>query len=89
MDWSQSELARQTKLTSAAINAIEQGNRQLSLLTLQKLSRLFNITIDELVNEPPRKISDRDAFFLKFNVFEKLTKKDQELLLMLAKKLHK
>jgi transcriptional regulator with XRE-family HTH domain len=88
--WSQSELARQSAVTSAAISQIEKGNRIPSLTVLKKLAIALNVNLlafsSEIVN---CKESDEKLFFRKFGIINKLKPKDQKLILDISSRLLK
>lgn len=86
LGWSQSELARQTNVTSAAISLIEGGNRIPSLRVIQKLAKILNLSIKELSNTPSS-LTKEKYFYIKFAILRKLKKCDQELILAIAKRM--
>lgn len=50
-DWSQAELAAQLDVSRQAINAIETGKHDPSLPLAFRISRLFNMPIEELFDD--------------------------------------
>ena len=46
----QKKLAEQVNLRETMISEVECGRKQLSILSLKKIAKVFNCTIDELVN---------------------------------------
>lgn len=51
-NWSQQAVARQLYLTPAAYCHYEKGRIEPSLSTLRRLSSIYGVTLDELVNTP-------------------------------------
>ncbi|HSW94277.1 MAG TPA: helix-turn-helix transcriptional regulator [Gammaproteobacteria bacterium] len=89
--WSQSELARQAGITSAAISQIEKGDRLPSLIVCQKLAEAFNVSVAELTGDvllSSAEINDEaHVFFRKFGDINNLTKADQEILHIIINRL--
>lgn len=89
--WSQSELARQTGVTSAAISQIEKGDRMPSLIVLRKLSDAFNVPLTEFTNDSPTLSAEvnkeAQVFFRKFGDIKNLSDADQEMIQSLVKRL--
>lgn len=80
--WSQSELGRNSGLTSQCINTIEKKKNLPSQLSLQKIADAFNLSISELndyKNIQPKK-NKLKYFFTQFRDISKLNKKDQEFI---------
>lgn len=82
--WSQSELARQARITSAAVSLIEKGNRMPSLIVIRKIAEALNVSVAELTgDELPSSVElndDAQAFFRKYGDIKNLSKKDQEMI---------
>lgn len=82
--WSQSELARQAGITSAAISQIEKGDRLPSLMVCRKLADAFNVSVAELTGDTSlssEEINNQaQVFFRKFGDISKLSPSDQEIL---------
>jgi DNA-binding XRE family transcriptional regulator len=76
--WSQSELARQLKVTPACINSLELGGRDPSLFLCQKLTLLFNISMD-IFSIDNYFIPKVDAFYAKWRGLEILSENQQYL----------
>lgn len=92
--WSQSELARQSGVTSAAISIIEKGKRNATLEVLKKLSKSLNVSLTDLAIEIPKDINkekyDEDVLFCReFSVLKKLNSSDKEIVKNLANRLFK
>ena len=86
--WSQSELARKCRVSSAAISQIEKGNRVPMLWLLRRLALAFNISLLELIGDAesltPTEVS---LFYLKFGALSRLSEQDQSLMLTLIDRL--
>jgi XRE family transcriptional regulator, regulator of sulfur utilization len=82
--WSQSELARNADVTSAAISQIEKGDRMPSLVVIRKLADALRVSVNELTgdNAPSSNEinSEAQAFFRKFGDIEELSAHDQKLI---------
>ncbi|WP_296676258.1 helix-turn-helix transcriptional regulator [Novosphingobium sp.] len=50
-DWSQADLAAQLDVSRQAVNAIETGKHDPSLPLAFRISRLFNLPIEEIFND--------------------------------------
>lgn len=85
--WSQSELARQARVTSAAISQIEKGDRMPSLIVMRKLADALNVSISELGGEKATSNEDTQIFFRKFGDVKNLNKKDQKIIQSIVKRL--
>ena len=48
---SQEKLAHLSSLDRTYMQSIEKGERNISIITIEKISKAFNITIDELVKD--------------------------------------
>lgn len=90
VDWSQSELARQAGVTSAAISQIEKGDRMPSLVVLRKLADALNVSTSELTGDSEsRPVADEEAqvFFRKFGDIKHLSEADQKMIRSIIKRL--
>ena len=87
--WSQAELARKANITPSAVNMIEAGRRNPSLIVVRKLSDALKVSIPEITGEPTQetRVEVSQAFFRKYSVLDELDKSDQELILTMAEKL--
>lgn len=89
--WSQSELARQAEVTSAAISQIEKGDRMPSLIVIRKLADALNVSVSELTGDSPissKSINEEaQVFFRKFGSIKKLSEEDQRLILLIVNRL--
>lgn len=89
--WSQSELARQTRLSSAAISMIEkgEGGRKPSIVALTKIAKALNVSLLTIIGgntiEENNKIAQE--FFTKFADIRSLNDADQNLILTIIKRL--
>lgn len=52
--WSQAELAGRLDVSRQAVNAIETGKHDPSLSLAFRISRLFDLTVEQVFNDPPR-----------------------------------
>ena len=88
-DWSQSELARQSGVTSAAISKIEQGGRIPSLTVTRKIADALKVSISELTGDEvaPLEKANEEAhtFFRKYGDLKDLKEHDQKLILGIIK----
>lgn len=57
---SQSELARQTGETQATISRLANGNQLPNVAILSRIADVFDVTIDRMIAEPEKNISDSD-----------------------------
>lgn len=87
--WSQSRLAKEANITPAAICMIEKGDRDPTTSTISKISNALKVDIQNIVDD--RQWNDKKVvmFYRKFNVIDKLSEGDQELLLRIAMRLKK
>jgi transcriptional regulator with XRE-family HTH domain len=88
--WSQSELARRTggNVTSAAISQIESSGREPTLTTLNSLACALNVPILTFLDGYKIDEKEQAKFFRKFKYLNKLSARDQELILKLAHRLN-
>ncbi|MEM6266908.1 MAG: helix-turn-helix transcriptional regulator [Pseudomonadota bacterium] len=54
-DWSQAELAGRLEVSRQAVNAIETGKHDPSLLLAFRISRLFGLAIEEIFDDEARR----------------------------------
>ena len=84
VNWSQSELARQVGVTSAAISQIEKGDRIPSLVVTRKLASALKVTVNELTgDEGPSSNeinSDAQVFFREYGDIADLSEHDRRLI---------
>lgn len=88
--WTQSELARRSGITSAAISQIEKGNRWPSLEVIIKLRNALNVSILEFIEEPPYSQTQREleTFYRKYqDIRNALSKADENLILKIIERL--
>ncbi len=85
--WTQTDLAKKTGLTSAAISLLEKEKRSPNLETLLKLANAFGISVFNLVFEGNNKSTKELVFYAKFGSIDLLSKDDQILVLSLANRL--
>lgn len=80
-NWSQSELAKRSGVTSSAISMIENGLRQPSLIVIRKISDAFRLSVSELTGEKPlQEKNEAQVFFRKFEDLDKLPESDQKII---------
>lgn len=48
-EWSKTKLGKESELTSMGIHYVERGDRLPALLTALKLSKTFEITVEQLI----------------------------------------
>lgn len=88
VSWSQSELARKSGVTSAAISQIEKGNRMPSLIVIRKLAESLNVPVSELTGDSTLSSSDEaQIFFRKFGDIKNLSEADQQMIQSIVKRL--
>jgi transcriptional regulator with XRE-family HTH domain len=85
--WSQSELARRIGISGAAISEIEKGGRMPTVDVLQKLGKIFRLSLSDMVDEKVIVAKKVHAFYAKFGMFEELSRSDQGLVLELIERL--
>lgn len=82
--WSQSELARQAGVTSAAISQLEKGDRVPSLVVSRKLASALKVSVNELTGDDAPSTEEintkAQVFFREFGDISKLTENDQQLI---------
>ena len=80
--WSQAELARNAKITPAAINQFEKGSRKPNMPILRKLAKVLDVSIDYLAGESDQenevKIQKEWQEF--YRGLNELTNKDRKIL---------
>jgi transcriptional regulator with XRE-family HTH domain len=90
-NWSQSELARQSGVTSAAISQLEKGDRIPSLVVSRKLAEALRVSVNELTGDDgPSSSEINDAaqvFFREYGDISNLSKQDQEMIKVLVKRM--
>lgn len=89
---SQSELARKSDLTSAAISQIESGNRVPAFTSLLKIAQILNLgSLDcflPIFSQLPRADEmQKNTFYIKYGAILRLSKKDQDLVIKLIDRL--
>jgi len=89
ISWSQSELARQSGVTSAAISKIEGGGRIPSMTVTRKIADALKVSIAELTGDDVPQAAEvnkeAQAFFRKYGDLEGLQEPDQKLILEIIK----
>ena len=85
--WSQSYLAKEAGITSAAISMIEKGGREPTLSLLQKIANALGVSITCFLNLENIKENNEKLFFREFKILDKLSVKDKQLILDIAKRL--
>ena len=87
----QASLAKEAKISPAAVSLIEKGERVPSLLVTRKLSTALKSSIGELTGNEDKTSQDIDleaqAFFRNFGDIADLEEADQEIVRNLAKQL--
>src|SRR5476651_2157346 len=82
--WSQSELARKAKITSAAISIIEKGDRIPTHDVCGKIAKAFNVSTAEITGEVSLSSEDineeAQVFFRQYGDINKLSEIDRKLL---------
>jgi len=86
---SQSELGRLSGLTAAAICQLEKEDRDPMLSTIQKISIALNRDIEDFFSTPSKTSKLSSKFYSKFGVLNRLSDKDQKLILQLANSFEK
>lgn len=90
-NWSQSELARQAGVTSAAISQLEKGDRTPSLIVSRKLAAALKVSVNELTGEDVPSSSEINStaqvFFREYGDISNLSKQDQEIIKGLVKRM--
>lgn len=89
--WSQSDLARQSGVTNAAISQIEKGNRIPSLLVTRKIALALSVSVAVLAGETllsDKEINEKtQTFFRKFGGLNELSESDQEIIKLLISRM--
>lgn len=78
----QKQVAAELNIGTTNYNKLENGNREPSVKELQKLSVLFDMTVDQILNfegELPKEISLEDKTEMEqFKLFQKLEEEDKQ-----------
>lgn len=89
--FTQADLAREAKVSAAAVSLIEKGERTPSLIVTRKLSTALKVSIGELTGKEEKTSQDIDieaqVFFRNFADIADLEEKDQEIIKNLARQL--
>lgn len=89
--FTQAELAKEAKISPAAVSLIEKGERTPSLIVSRKLSNTLKVSMGELTGSDDKTSQDIDleaqAFFRNFGDIADLEEADQEIVKNLAKQL--
>jgi len=83
--FSQEEVAEFVGVSRSSISLIENGQRGIDTLELQRLAKLYECSIDELVNEGPPQRVDSNAVALVARAAARLSQDDQEEVLRFAR----
>ena len=91
---SQSELARRCELSSAMISSLESKKKFPSLETALKICDALGITLDHLIYgkwmcDPENVKLVQNIWLAQFGELDKLTQKDQQLIINLVRRLRK
>jgi transcriptional regulator with XRE-family HTH domain len=86
---SQSELARQSNLTSAAISKLEGVGTEPAFSTIEKIANAMHVKIEEFASDRVISFGDHFTFIRKFSIIKNLSEEDQQLILNIAKRLAK
>ncbi len=78
---SKNDIAKQLKITENDLNKIEQGNIEINLVNIVKLSEILDISIDYLVKGIEKKENLKKEFE---KILDKCTKKQEEFILEIA-----
>jgi transcriptional regulator with XRE-family HTH domain len=86
--WSQSELAEKIEFSLSHITRIETGKYNPSLTVAMKLAEVFDVSIDQLVNDPDdaskgTTIKDK-ALAERIKLIDSLDQEDREVLIRMA-----
>lgn len=87
--WSQSELARQAGITSAAVSMIEKGGRWPSLVVAKKIATVLHTSIENLMGEESLAVQQFKTivFAARFWILDGLSPEDKAIIIMVAKRL--
>jgi transcriptional regulator with XRE-family HTH domain len=83
--FSQEEVAEFVGVPRSSISQIENGQRGIDTLELQKISELFECSIDELVNEVPAPATDSRGIALVARAAARLSASDRQEVLRFAR----
>ena len=83
--FSQEEVAEFVGVSRPSVSLIENGQRGIDTLELQKLAKLYECTIDELVNERPYRTPDSSGIALVARAAARLSPSDREEVLRFAR----
>jgi len=82
--FSQEEVAEFVGVSRSSISLIENGQRGIDTLELQRLAKLYECTIDELLNEEPSQAADSKGIALVARAAARLSPSDQDEVLRFA-----
>ena len=87
-EWNQARLARESKITAAALSQIEKGGRMPTLSVTAKLADALNVSIDDLVGRaqstPTATVAELRTMKSNYKWFGSLSEPVQERLVDLA-----
>lgn len=92
LGWNQAKLALEAGISAAALSKIEKGEDRIpTIVVLRKLASALKVQLHEITGEEPEENSEVDErnkeFYRRWDILDKLSKDDQEILKGMAERL--
>jgi len=92
LGWNQAKLAQKAGISGAALSKIEQGEGRIpTIVVMRKLAVALKVQLNEITGEEPEDISEKQVrnkeFYRQWDILDKLSKNDQEMLKGMAERL--
>jgi len=92
LDWNQAKLAQVAGISGAALSKIEKGEGRIpTIVLMRKLASALKVQLHEITGEEPEDISEKQErnkeFYRQWDVLDKLSKNDQDMLKGMAERL--
>ena len=90
--WNQAKLAQEAGISGAALSKIEKDEERIpTIVVLRKLASALKVQLYEITGEQPEEISETQErnkeFYRQWDILDKLTKDDQDMLKGMAERL--
>lgn len=92
LGWNQAKLAQEAGISAAALSKIEKGEDRIpTIVVLRKLASALKVPLHEITGEEPEENSEVEErnkeFYRRWDLLDKLSKEDQEILKGMAERL--
>ncbi len=92
LGWNQAKLAKEAGISGAALSKIEKGEGRIpTIVVMRKLASALKVQLNEITGEESENISEMQErnkeFYRQWDVLDKLSKNDQEMLKGMAERL--